>query len=119
MLRLTQRSFCFGGGIQITVACRQAPDELSRLTLTLQNDDTLHQQHAEVGGDGGTATEAGGMPHVPHVPDLIGLDLWPASTALCQYLVSNPHVVSGQAVLELGSGESTTLALVTCPLACL
>ena len=38
-------------------------------------------------------------------PDLIGLDVWPAGVALCQYLAASPALVSGAAVCELGAGE--------------
>ncbi|PSC67991.1 S-adenosyl-L-methionine-dependent methyltransferase [Micractinium conductrix] len=37
-------------------------------------------------------------------PDLIGLDVWPAGVALCQYLAASPALVSGAAVCELGAG---------------
>lgn len=37
-------------------------------------------------------------------PDLIGLDVWPASIALCQYLSAAPALVAGAAVCELGAG---------------
>ena len=37
--------------------------------------------------------------------DLIGLDLWPASVALCRYLAAHSQIVSGEAVMELGAGE--------------
>jgi hypothetical protein len=38
-------------------------------------------------------------------PDLIGLDIWPASIALCRYLAAHPHLVARQHVLELGAGR--------------
>ena len=37
-------------------------------------------------------------------PDLIGLDVWPASIALSQYLSATPALVAGAAVCELGAG---------------
>jgi predicted nicotinamide N-methyase len=37
-------------------------------------------------------------------PDLIGMDVWPASIALCHYLVRRPQLAAGAAVCELGAG---------------
>jgi len=37
--------------------------------------------------------------------DLIGLDLWPASVALCRYLAAHAEIVAGAAVMELGAGK--------------
>ena len=37
-------------------------------------------------------------------PDLIGLDVWPASITLCRYLVRRPQLAAGAAVCELGAG---------------
>ncbi|PRW20580.1 hypothetical protein C2E21_8960 [Chlorella sorokiniana] len=37
-------------------------------------------------------------------PDLIGLDVWPASIALCNYLSAHASLVAGAAVCELGAG---------------
>lgn len=99
-LRLTQRTFEFGEQ-QVTVACRQPPEELGRITLTLQTE--APAPAADGGAAGGSLAGDGGAPAA--VPDPIGLDLWPASIALCHYLAAHPQVVAGQRLLELGAGE--------------
>lgn len=37
-------------------------------------------------------------------PDLLGLDVWPAALELCTYLATNPSLVAGHPVIELGAG---------------
>lgn len=43
-------------------------------------------------------------PQLTPSADLIGLDVWPASVALCTYLAAHPGLVAGAAVCELGAG---------------
>ena len=46
--------------------------------------------------------------HTPSA-DLIGLDVWPASIALCNYLAAHAGLVAGATVCELGAGARVGL----------
>lgn len=95
MIGLTCKVFEFWAGGPIRVACRESPEELGRLTLTLQNDDPCADQQLQQGAQGDVSAAA----------DLIGLDLWPAAVAVCQYLAAHPQLVAGLDALELGAGR--------------
>ena len=71
--------------------CRSPPDAQAQRTLTLQSEPSA----AEAATAAAVATAA---------PDLIGLDVWPASVALCDFLVQHASLVCGASALELGAG---------------
>ena len=65
----------------------------------------LHAQCAFAGlHTRGHQPKACNNPHSNPSADLIGLDVWPASVALCTYLAAHPGLVAGAAVCELGAG---------------
>ncbi len=90
---------------------------LSRCTLTLQNEGFVQPKQppndSRVDDSSCSSTP---KPEVVHTStatgDLIGLDLWPASVALCRYLAAHPQIVLKEAVVELGAGESCGLRMV-------
>lgn len=97
-----------GETIDIAVSCREPPEAQQGKTLTWQIDDRPSQRHAAGQAADPTLGDAAGAPSPPPLvsaPDLIGLDIWPASIALCHYLASHPHLATGQRVMELGAGE--------------
>ena len=89
MRELSSRLFSFGGHV-VKVACLQPPEAQARLTLTWQlpqAPDTNEEQSAPP-------------------PDEIGLSIWPAAIALCEYIARNSALVKGTEVVELGAGVS-------------
>ena len=148
---LQEQAFTFHGHT-LHVVCRRLPEEVSRVTQTLQLD--VEELFANLldwdigppgggghGGGGGGGTSSGGQgtqqpaaaaaaapapaegepaagasAHLESKklcgnvasdqPDLIGLDIWPAAVALCQYLARWPALVAGAAVCELGAGAA-------------
>ncbi|KAL4422571.1 hypothetical protein ABPG75_008768 [Micractinium tetrahymenae] len=105
-----QRRFKFqqsnGGQLAITLACRAPPEEQAGRTLTWQIGDSnasnngASEQPADAAGSAAPAAPASAAA----APDLIGLDIWPASIALCRYLAAHPQLTEGLDVLELGAG---------------
>lgn len=103
---MQQRQFQFhrsdGEPLAIKLACRAPPEEQAGRTLTWQigggKDSGAESPEPSANAVGG----AEGAP--PAAPDLIGLDIWPASIALCRYLAAHPQLVEGVDVLELGAG---------------
>ena len=116
---MQQRQFsfsCAGRQVGIELLCREPPEAQAGKTLTWQLEDSdSKQQRGGAGGEGGSCACVGGggggntpadrSPGASADPDLIGLDIWPASIALCRYLCLYPQLVAGQQVLELGAGE--------------
>jgi len=82
----------------------------SRCTLTLQNEG-LKQPKLPPSGGRADGSASASPPDVETASigtatsDLIGLDLWPASVALCRYLAAHAEIVAGAAVMELGAGK--------------
>ncbi|KAI3430311.1 hypothetical protein D9Q98_004907 [Chlorella vulgaris] len=103
---MQQRSFQFstleGRTIDVNVMCHAPPEAVAHKTLTLR--ETLQNQQHQ--GAEHHAAPGGKPDKLPpqSAPDLIGLDIWPASIALCRYLAAHPYLVVGQHVLELGAG---------------
>ena len=123
-------TFTFGDH-QLTVECRKTLDQTVNFKLTVQcelNDiwESLRDfgggfpessdeedQHAKVAMNS-TATIGSNEiastkqekqePEEETKPDLLGLDVWPAALELCTYLATNPSLVAGHAVIELGAG---------------
>lgn len=115
---MQQRTFAFQGSgpsVEIRLWCRQPPEAQAGRTLTWQinSGSTAPRggQQVSGGAPSAAAAAANGRPpaaaaEAPEAdPDLIGLDIWPASIALCRYLVNHPELVAGQRVLELGAGR--------------
>jgi predicted nicotinamide N-methyase len=104
---MQQRSFQFSTlearTIDVNVMCHAPPEAVAHKTLTLR-ETPQHQQHQ---GAEHHAAPGGKPVKLPpqSAPDLIGLDIWPASIALCRYLAAHPYLVVGQHVLELGAGQ--------------
>ncbi len=72
--------------VSLHVCCRAAPQPASGKTLTLlDTDDTTKQQTAK------------------QTDDLLGLDVWPASLALADYLIAHHREYTGRCI-ELGAG---------------
>lgn len=106
---------CPGGhAVAIELLCREPPEAQAGKTLTWQvAEDREHAQDrrqavgsSEAMAEGGPPAPALGASAAP-APDLIGLDIWPASIALCRYVAAHPQLVAspGQHVLELGAGR--------------
>lgn len=93
------------GTVDVYVACRGTPEEVSRFSLTLQNDTSYQNRNKST--DRKAEAVVHGKLHSQRTPeesDLVGLDLWPASLTLCEFLVENADVIKGKEVVELGSG---------------
>lgn len=105
---MKQRTFAFQGSgpgaaqAEVRLWCREPPEAQAGKTLTWQLDGqpcSGGQQPSD-----GAAQPAAAPATADADPDLIGLDIWPASIALCRYLANHPELVAGQHVLELGAG---------------
>ena len=130
---MQQRSFAFHGAgpgaVEVQLWCRAPPEAQAGKTLTWQLDGgSAPQRICQQQGGGAAppaattaagsdqraaaaAPAAGGPPAAAaEDPDLIGLDIWPASIALCRYLAHHPGLVAGQLVLELGAGAPAVAA---------
>lgn len=115
---MQQRTFAFQGSgptaaqAEVRLWCREPPEAQAGKTLTWQLDsgDASGGQQPPDGAPPPAAAAAAqpaaaGSNVAPQEdPDLIGLDIWPASIALCRYLANHPEVVAGQQVVELGAG---------------
>lgn len=108
---MQQRTFTFqdsGPGAaqaEVRLWCREPPEAQAGKTLTWQLDGrpcSGGQQPPDGAAQPAAAPAAASAAAAD--PDLIGLDIWPASIALCRYLVNHPELVAGQHVLELGAG---------------
>lgn len=147
--------------IAVQVECRRLPEEVARVTQTLQLD--VEELFASLldwdigkpeagpaaGGSGTTAAADQQQEQASHLqeqgesqqqqqrqqghedaqqqpdskklcgnvaadqPDLIGLDVWPASIALCRFLAATPALAAGASVCELGAGAPVRGC--TCP----
>lgn len=120
---LALHEFTFDRGAHsLQVECRRLPQEVAGVTQTLQLDveelfanlldwDTP-QASAATSGGGEPAQQPWQQPDSKKLcgnveadqPDLIGLDVWPAAIALCEYLARRSRLVAGAAVCELGAG---------------
>ncbi|KAL4424743.1 hypothetical protein ABPG77_000086 [Micractinium sp. CCAP 211/92] len=104
---MRQRRFEFrcskGEPLAVTLTCRAPPEEQAGRTLTWQIGDRKYEDNgaSEQPAEAGSSIE--GAPPAA-APDLIGLDIWPASIALCRYLAAHPQLTEGLEVLELGAG---------------
>ena len=111
-LGMQQRRFDFAGERSVSVLCREPPESQASRTLTWQLEEgeppdaaAAAKQHAPAAvSAAATATGTATGPAAAADPDLIGLDIWPASLALCRYLVAHPELVVDQRVVELGAG---------------
>ncbi|KAI7839127.1 hypothetical protein COHA_007130 [Chlorella ohadii] len=116
---MQQRTFAFQGSgptaaqAEVRLWCREPPEAQAGKTLTWQLDsgDASGGQQPPDGAPPPAAAAAAAQPAAAgsnvapqEDPDLIGLDVWPASIALCRYLANHPEVVAGQQVVELGAG---------------
>ncbi|PSC67978.1 lysine methyltransferase METTL21B [Micractinium conductrix] len=108
-----QRRFEFGGPqpTAVTLLCREPPEAQAGKTLTWQLAGPAappagkpNEQSVGSGGARGSGSCAAAAPAPATHPDLIGLDIWPASIALGRYLSAHRQLVAGQAVLEVGAG---------------
>lgn len=126
---MQQRQFAFSRGEQhyvIELLCREPPEAQAGKTLTWQLYGSAASHQQTTADASGRAEEEGGPTVAPgssgsdggsgasnKQSDLIGLDIWPASIALCRYLVNHQQLVAGHAVLELGAGQSGAPATCT------
>ena len=110
---MQQRRFEFGGPqpTAVTLLCREPPEAQAGKTLTWQLAGPAappagkpNEQSVGSGGARGSGSCAAAAPAPATHPDLIGLDIWPASIALGRYLSAHRQLVAGQAVLEVGAG---------------
>lgn len=109
-----------GEPFAVKLACRAPPEEQAGRTLTWQIQDSKNTSvdDPKLSADG--TCSAKDVPPTPTAacaaaaPDLIGLDIWPASIALCRYLAAHPKLVEGADVLELGAGGQSSAAPVPC-----
>ena len=121
---MQQRTFAFQGSgptaaqAEVRLWCREPPEAQAGKTLTWQLDsgDASGGQQPPDGAPPPAAAAAAAQPAAAgsnvapqEDPDLIGLDVWPASIALCRYLANHPEVVAGQQVVELGAGALPNL----------
>lgn len=132
---LALHEFTFNSGAySLQVECRRLPQEVARVTQTLQLD--VEELFANLldwdtppapAGGGGDPAEQPALPNeqlpdskklcgnvASDQPDLIGLDVWPAAIALCEYLARRPQLVAGAAVCELGAGARPTARPAVC-----
>lgn len=113
--------FTFGDST-LRVECRKTLEQTINFRLTVQCEpQDLFESLRDFGGgfpdsepSSPTTTAAAASTEAPtersadheeeEKPDLLGLDIWPASLHLCEYIAANPALVAGATVLELGAG---------------
>ena len=122
---MQQRKFDFPGECSVSLLCREPPEAQAGRTLTWQLDGESRSDAGAAAKQPAAGEEAGGAAAATAPaaagaadPDLIGLDIWPASIALCRYLAAHPELVVDQRVVELGAGGCCRPARTSSTLSC-
>ena len=107
---MQQRRFEFAGKSSVQLLCREPPEAQAGRTLDgeLRPGAEAAAEKPAAGAEAVCLAAAAAAPAAAD-PDLIGLDIWPASIALCRYLAAHPELVVDLRVMELGAGVERLL----------